>query len=502
MALPLLTPKMVSDRQFNRYVLICMTLGFLAVVVAGAAAAIVMNRNQQDTRWVAHTYEVERAIYHYRILFERAETTRRGYVLSRRPVFIAAYDRTVAELPRAIERVARLTADNPRQRGAIASLRDLSARQLDRTDTSVALVRAGRIDEARRGFDTDGSFPITRALRALTDRMLVEENRLLQLRDAEQARTARLFFIVVTAAGLLLLVVGLLSLIVIRRYTRDLTRAQGELRGLNENLEGAVAERTADLQRANDEIQRFAYIVSHDLRSPLVNVMGFTAELEAATKTLGTLIDRAEAEAPQIVAEEARLAAREDLPEAIGFIRSSTQKMDRLINAILRLSREGRRVLTPEPIDMTALIISIRSSMAHQVEETGTTIRIEKPLPGLVSDRTATEQVFSNLIENAIKYRKPGRPGEIVVRGRLAGGRLIYEVADNGRGIDPRDHERVFDLFRRSGVQDRPGEGIGLAHVRALVYRMGGTIGCESALDQGATFRVTLPASIANEGNA
>ena len=117
-----------------------------------------------------------------------------------------------------------------------------------------------------------------------------------------------------------------------------------------------MTERTADLTRANDEIQRFAYIVSHDLRSPLVNVMGFTAELETATGQLRALVDRAEAEAPHLLASDDAAAAREDLPEAIGFIRTSTQKMDRLINAILQLSRQGRRVLMPAPVDVASVV--------------------------------------------------------------------------------------------------------------------------------------------------
>ena len=103
------------------------------------------------------------------------------------------------------------------------------------------------------------------------------------------------------------------------------------------------------------------------------------------------------------------------------------------------------------------------------------------------------EQVFGNLVDNALKYLQPGRAGRVVVRGREDRGRLVYEVQDNGRGIDPRDHERVFDLFRRAGVQDQPGEGIGLAHVRALVHRLGGSITLESALDRGSVFRVSLP---------
>lgn len=187
-----------------------------------------------------------------------------------------------------------------------------------------------------------------------------------------------------------------------------------------------------------------------------------------------------------------RLAVEEDLPEAIGFIRSSTQKMDRLINAILRLSREGRRTLAPETLDLSALVQSISDTVQHRLHETGTSLTIES-LPTITSDRVAIEQILSNLIENALKYLQPGRPGEIRVSGRVERGRAVIAVSDNGRGIDPRDHERIFDLFRRSGVQDQPGEGIGLAHVRALAYRLGGVIEVVSELGKGATFRVNLP---------
>jgi signal transduction histidine kinase len=86
-----------------------------------------------------------------------------------------------------------------------------------------------------------------------------------------------------------------------------------------------------------------------------------------------------------------------------------------------------------------------------------------------------------------------------VIRGRREGGVLIYEIEDNGRGIDPKDHERIFELFRRSGTQDQTGEGIGLAHVRALMYRLGGTISCDSELDRGATFRLSLQPDLSND---
>jgi len=221
--------------------------------------------------------------------------------------------------------------------------------------------------------------------------------------------------------------------------------------------------------------------------------MGFTAELEAATVTITELIDRAEQDAPEILTEDVRLAAREDLPEAIGFIRTSTQKMDRLINAILKLSRQGRRVISAEPLDTAALVSTIRASVQHLLDDRGAVLEIAEPMVAITSDRLALEQIFSNLIENAVKYLDPKRPGRIVVRSRRDGARAIFEIEDNGRGIAPADHTRIFDLFRRSGQQDQPGEGIGLAHVRALAYRLGGTIDVASELGRGSTFRINLP---------
>ena len=291
----------------------------------------------------------------------------------------------------------------------------------------------------------------------------------------------------------------------------DLKQAQEELRASQERavqseeetgrLAAMLAERVSELDAANEEIQRFAYIVSHDLRAPLVNIMGFTSELENAREEIGKFYRKVAEAQPGLVTPDARAAIEADLSESIAFIRSSTAKMDKLINAILKLSREGRRVLVPEPISMNNLLEAQRQSLAHQLHERGAGLFIEN-VPDLVSDRLAVEQVFGNLIDNAVKYLEPGRPGRIVVRGRDLGLSVRYEVEDNGRGIDERDYERIFDLFRRSGTQDQQGEGIGLAHVRALVRRLGGTISVRSRLGEGSTFTVTLPKYISMSSEA
>jgi signal transduction histidine kinase len=490
----------LSQKLVSRLVIAAFLLGFVTLIAVGVAAALVLQRNVAYTELVSHTYQVQRAITDFAVLTERVETARRGFMLSEERSFELTYDATAAALPRQLERIRTLTADNPQQRRNVARLENLMARQLGAIRESVVTARAG--GGAPGAFERDAAVVATRQIRALTEVMTREEQQLLDARDADRRAGLRTLFRMLAAAGVLLAVVGLGSVWTIVRYTRDLASSRDQLRRLNEGLEDQVTARTADLQRANDEIQRFAYIVSHDLRSPLVNVMGFTSELEAAVKPLSGLIDKAEAEAPALVSNDARLAVREDLPEAIGFIRTSTQKMDRLINAILRLSREGRRVLTPEPIETQRMLEGIADSLKHRSDDLGASIEISPGLPNIVSDRLALEQVFSNLVENALKYLKPGRPGRIVVSGYAQHGRAIFEVQDNGRGIDPKDHERIFELFRRSGAQDQPGEGIGLAHVRALGYRLGGTVSVHSALDQGATFRLSVPLVLTLEGAA
>ena len=473
-----------------------MALGFAAVIAAGIAAAWSTARNQKFTEWVNHTYEVEIAIQQVSILIEQGETTRRGYLLTGQQAYADTYDASRNHLPVAMQELSGLTSDNPVQQANFAELKRRVAELQVMRDRTVALTKAGNRLDAFKIFGGETSAQRMRGIREIGVKMGAEERRLLALRDAEQEQAVRTFYIILSIAGVLVLLVAVMSLATVLRYTRDLAASRDALRDFADSLEELVNERTADLSRANEEIQRFAYIVSHDLRSPLVNVMGFTAELDAATGSITDLIERAEQTAPEIVTEEARLAAREDLPEAIRFIRTSTQKMDRLINAILKLSREGRRVIAPESLDMNALVDTIHGSLKHFMDERDATITVEGKLPGISTDRVAMEQIFSNLIENAVKYLQPDRAGRIVVRGRKVGSRVTYEVEDNGRGIAVNDHQRVFDLFRRSGNQDQPGEGIGLAHVRALAYRLGGVIDMTSELGKGTTFRLSLPATL------
>ena len=268
--------------------------------------------------------------------------------------------------------------------------------------------------------------------------------------------------------------------------------ARKQVEAEQKKLDQRLRDQTALLSEANEEIQRFVYIVSHDLRSPLVNIMGFASELDACRKQIFERLGVLRAQVGDEQDGESDEALRSDVEEALSFIKSSVAKMDRLIGALLRLAREGQRQFQPQLIDMSQLLRSTLEALAHQAQDVDAKISIGE-LPTITSDRLALEQVFSNLMDNAVKYLRAGVPGSIEVRATESDRAITYEVRDNGRGIDARDRERIFDLFRRSGIQDRPGAGIGLAHARALVRRLGGTINVESEPDRGTVFKVTLP---------
>ncbi len=422
-----------------------------------------------------------------------AETGQRGFMLTGRPEYLSIHNEAIQQLPDLIADLKGLTVGDPDLGPRVERLEELSDQRQTLMERTISLARTGRFGEAValiRGGQGKTLMDAMRAEIAAIDEIQATR---LQFRTRQSEWAGNVTVLANALGGAMILVLGGASAWLIRRYIFEIHAARDALDRMNAGLEHQVRDRTFELTRANEEIQRFAYIVSHDLRAPLVNVMGYTSELEQAGRIIDKQMTAVETRAPKLIEQDALTAVREDVPEAIGFIRASTEKMDRLINAILKLSREGRRNLVPELLDMTMMVQSIADSVRHQTQAAGAEIAVE-PLPRLESDRLSIEQVMGNLIDNAVKYLDPSRPGRILVTGaETAGGWIVYRIADNGRGISDRDHERIFELFRRAGKQDRPGEGLGLAFVRNSVRRMGGDITVESELGKGSTFILKFP---------
>ena len=277
------------------------------------------------------------------------------------------------------------------------------------------------------------------------------------------------------------------EVLVIVRDITDRKNYERTMKIVQEKLERWVEKRTHDLVRANEEIKRFAYIVSHDLRAPLVNIKGFSGEMRDAFEVINQKLTKILPYLSEDDQRELREILQSEIPEALGFIDTAASRMGNLINSVLKLSRLGRRVMNFEEIDTKELVQKTLDSLAHQIEKEQVAVKIEN-LPEIIADRTSLEQIFSNILVNAINYLQPGRKGEITVTADETDDEVIFRIRDNGRGISPDDMDKVFEPFRRAGKSDVPGEGMGLAYVQRLVHKHGGRIWCISQLEIGSTF--------------
>jgi signal transduction histidine kinase len=192
-------------------------------------------------------------------------------------------------------------------------------------------------------------------------------------------------------------------------------------------------------------------------------------------------------------------ALEQDIPEALDFLDASVAQIDSLNNALFELSRLGTRELRLETVDMDTLIRQSIEDLALQIEACQAEVVVGS-LASVIADWSSMRLILDNLLNNAVLYLAPERPGEIEITAEAGYDETIFRICDNGRGIADDDMHKVFAPFRRAGQPNVPGEGMGLAYVQALVRRHGGRIWCESQLGVGTTFKFTLP-KLAMKGN-
>ena len=257
--------------------------------------------------------------------------------------------------------------------------------------------------------------------------------------------------------------------------------------------EAALEKLNRDLIEKKHEMENFLYITTHDLRGPLVNILGFSQHLEQYMRelkeTLATALLKPEEK------ETLEKLTGERIPTAIKFVLESSRKLDALINALLKVSRLGQVEMKPETVEMNDLLEKITASMRYQLEEAGGAIK-RGGLPTCKADPGAISQLFTNLLDNAIKYRQEGRPLAVNVSGEIKDGMAFYSVRDNGSGIPEKDLARIWDIFYRSAsAPEKNGEGIGLPMVKRIAEKNGGRITVESRLGEGSVFYVSLPSA-------
>jgi signal transduction histidine kinase len=253
-----------------------------------------------------------------------------------------------------------------------------------------------------------------------------------------------------------------------RRVTLDGRDELGALESKVNLFLSALQKSTGKLKAANQELQDFAYVVSHDLKAPLRGI-----------STLAGWIST-----------DHRDSLDEDGQEKLDLLIVRVRRMNDLIDGILKYSRVGRSREETIPVDCNTLVAETVDLLAPGEKFT---VTVQDNLPTVTADRTKLGEVFQNLISNAIKYIDKSQ-GEIRVGCEPNGDGWKFHVADNGPGIDEKYHEKVFQIFQTLGPKDTPGStGVGLAVVKKIVEQMGGEIWIESVAGEGSTFFFTIP---------
>ena len=248
-------------------------------------------------------------------------------------------------------------------------------------------------------------------------------------------------------------------------------QAEKELAKYRDHLEYMVKERTTQIEAANMELQAFSYSMSHDLRAPLRAINGFSEIINRRYKS--TLTDEAQ-------------HYFENILEAGSY-------MENLIDDLLKYSRLGRRVVRKINVHLGKLFEIVLKHLNEKLKESNGWVTIPDDLPIVTGDETILTQIFSNLINNSLTYHKKDVPPEVKISYREEGGKVIVNLSDNGIGIDPKFHKKIFNIFQRLHSQDEyPGTGIGLSIVKKSVEMLNGEIDLDSEKGMGATFTVTL----------
>lgn len=440
-------------------------LGILALI--GLLTFQSLRSFEDASRLRIHTYDVLVSINELLLSIVNAETGQRGYLITGDKEYLDIYSASLLKIRQRYEALQQLTVDNPRQQERLARMGPLLEEKLSGLKQRIQLRETHGIDAAARAIITSKDKPVMDTLRSIAHDMVLEEQNLLKKREASVAlrygkAEFTLLFGAVSCAGLLFIAFGML-----RREIEVRQSAEVHVQRLNGELE----KNLRDLRALNKDLDAFNYSVSHDLRTPLRALDGYSRELQL---NLGDRLDP---------------ASRNDLTR----IRAAATRMGQLIDDLLNLSRLTRAEIRKEDVNLTVLAEGVIQELqsAHPGRRVDISLAPDIRVHG---DRKLLTIVLTNLLSNAWKFTENRPLARIEMGVHDQNGTRTVFVKDNGAGFDMAYAGKLFGPFQRLHNADEfPGNGIGLSTVQRIIHRHGGTLRAEGKVDEGASFYFSIP---------
>jgi signal transduction histidine kinase len=465
---PYLMPAFVPRVPVPSLAVIGIVSTLLALTLTTIISLSSMHEFKQRAALVVYTNDVINRIDDISSLMTGAQSAVRGFVITGNPSFLTPYHEAIHALPLRLAELDVLVADKPALSRDMAALAALACESL--------VIGAGVVQTRRVNVDAEAGMElviggagdqIQNRIRAQSRRMIETEQNLLVEREMAANASALRASLLIGLGALIGAFTSGAAFLLLRVENRKRRLVDQALLEANNTL----LQRAAQLEATNKELESFSYSVSHDLRIPLRAVSGYARMFE---EDYGDRVD----------SEGLRLLA---------VIRDNSKRMGDLIDDLLAFSRFGRQAMQQERIDMRALVDTAVRLVRRDEDYPQAQIEIGN-LPRCVGDPALLQQVWVNLLSNALKYSATRAQPVIRITGVAGATETVYTLADNGVGFDMQYYGKLFGVFQRLHSADEfPGTGVGLAIAQRIVTRHGGRIWAEAVPDQGATFYFALP---------
>lgn len=443
---------------------VIISIPVIAILPAIASWSWSLRAKSDAYWWVNHTQEVIRETNDLMTALIDAETAIRGYAITQRPSFLEPYNQVKQEIPLYLLRLEKLTKDNFQQQQQLKLIQqkietrfNILKQDLDKLNLESSVSNNAQSSE----LFVDGKTAMDE-IQDYLDSFRNEEWKLLNLRQKHLEKINRITNILLGASvGSSLIGYGLATKLYYQAE-KEIEHRLKELDLSNKNL--AVTNQL--IKERNEELDQFTYIVSHDLKAPLRAISNLSEWIE---EDLADKLDQ-------------------DTADKMALLRNRVQRMNNFIDGLLDYSRIGKVTGEKTRVDVQQLLLEIIDSIAPPATFV---INIAENMPILQTEALALQQVFSNLIGNAIKHHHR-EDGTITITAQEKRQYYQFSIADNGTGIAPEDQEKIFVIFQTiAGKNTKENTGIGLSIVKKIIEKQGGKIWLESKLNQGTTFHFT-----------